>query len=106
MLDCPGIYNGLKIKFQLAQSHADKLRSLFAHYTLPAIELVRGRLKEILTSVDSALLMSFLRLMDFRMSPLSGKDNRPPPPPQFQALVRKLISTVCTYTVPICLFPL
>lgn len=25
------------------------------------------------------------------MSPLSGKDNRPPPPPQFQALVRKLI---------------
>ncbi|ENN83346.1 hypothetical protein YQE_00296, partial [Dendroctonus ponderosae] len=47
--------------------------------------------QEILTSVDSALLMSFLRLMDFRLGPLSGRDNKPPPPAQFQALIPNLL---------------
>ncbi|KAH1020081.1 hypothetical protein HUJ04_009807 [Dendroctonus ponderosae] len=35
--------------------------------------------------------MSFLRLMDFRLGPLSGRDNKPPPPAQFQALIPNLL---------------
>ncbi|ENN82285.1 hypothetical protein YQE_01339, partial [Dendroctonus ponderosae] len=69
----------------LRQAYLAEFEALFAFYVLPAIEL------EILTSVDSALLMSFLRLMDFRLGPLSGRDNKPPPPAQFQALIPNLL---------------
>ncbi|XP_030767499.1 dynein heavy chain 1, axonemal-like [Sitophilus oryzae] len=75
----------------LAKPFVEDLYSLFNYYVLPAIEFVRTRLKEVLTSVDSALLMSFLRLMDYRLLPISGKDNRPPPPPQFVALMQNLL---------------
>ncbi|XP_074037842.1 dynein axonemal heavy chain 1 isoform X2 [Leptinotarsa decemlineata] len=76
---------------ELAKQFAETLRELFHYYVLPAIEMVRNNLKEILTSVDSALLMTFLRLMDFRLGPLAGRDNKPPPAPQFLALMKGLL---------------
>lgn len=75
--------------FQLAMSYREELSDLIHYYAIPAIHYVRNSLKEILTSIDSALLMTFLRLIDFRLVPLTGKDNKPPPGPQYQALIRK-----------------
>ncbi|XP_023309976.1 dynein heavy chain 1, axonemal-like [Anoplophora glabripennis] len=77
---------------ELAKPYADDFKKLFDHYVLPAIEFVRSSLKEILTSVDSALLISFLRLMDFRLGPLAGRDNKPPPSTQYLALIPGLLT--------------
>ncbi|CAG9819626.1 unnamed protein product [Phaedon cochleariae] len=87
----PFIECWLKRLPELAKQFKDDLRDLFAYYALPAIDLVRSQLREILTSVDSALLTTFLRLMDFRMGPLAGRDNKPPPAPPFLALIRGLL---------------
>nr|XP_022908003.1 dynein heavy chain 1, axonemal-like [Onthophagus taurus] len=76
---------------QLATEYGEKLHNLFEIYLYPAIDLLRSSLKEILTSVDSALVLSFLGLMDFRLLPLSGKDNRPPPQQQFLKLTPQLL---------------
>ncbi|KAJ8922597.1 hypothetical protein NQ315_007628 [Exocentrus adspersus] len=76
---------------ELAKPYADELKKLFDAYVLPAIDFVRSSLKEILTSVDSALLISFLRLMDFRLGPLAGRDNKPPPSAPYLALIRGLL---------------
>nr|CAI5854257.1 unnamed protein product [Callosobruchus analis] len=76
---------------ELARPYKDKLKELIYYYVIPAMELLRAGLREILTSVDSALLICFLRLMDFRLGPLSGKDNKPPPAAQFLTLIRGLL---------------
>ncbi|CAH1982445.1 unnamed protein product [Acanthoscelides obtectus] len=76
---------------ELAKPYRDKLKELIYHYAVPAIALLRSSLKEILTSVDSALLTCFLRLLDFRLGPLAGRDNKPPPATQFLALIRGLL---------------
>ncbi|KAK4887372.1 hypothetical protein RN001_003643 [Aquatica leii] len=75
----------------LAVPYKEILNDMFYIYLLPGIELLRSSLREILTSIDSALVMSFLYLMDFRLGPLAGKDNKPPPPPPFLALLPNLI---------------
>lgn len=80
--------------FQLAVDFSASFIDLFEYYVLPAIEVVRNNLKEILTSVDSALLHTFLRLMDFRLGPLAGRDNKPPPAAQFLALIRILYNII------------
>ncbi|KAK9739949.1 P-loop containing dynein motor region D4 [Popillia japonica] len=75
----------------LAVEYAEKFRSLFEIYLYPSMELLRNHLKEILTSVDSALVQCLLRLLDFRLIPLSGKDNKPPPAPQYLKLIPNLL---------------
>ncbi|KAL3266448.1 hypothetical protein HHI36_010620 [Cryptolaemus montrouzieri] len=75
----------------LAKPFGERLKSLFDIYVLPGIELVRNKTREILTSVDSALLINFLALMDYRLQPISGKDNRPPPSEGFRNLMGSLM---------------
>ncbi|XP_044749962.1 dynein axonemal heavy chain 1-like [Coccinella septempunctata] len=87
----PFINCWLNVLPALAKPFADRLKNLIQIYVLPAIELVRYKTREILTSVDSALLIHFLRLMDFRFLPISGKDNRPPPSEGFRALLGSLM---------------
>uniref|UniRef100_A0A1Y1N5M7 Dynein heavy chain 1, axonemal n=2 Tax=Photinus pyralis TaxID=7054 RepID=A0A1Y1N5M7_PHOPY len=76
---------------QLAVEFASQFNELFEIYLLPAVELLRSKLREILVSVDSAIVTSFLHLMDFRLGPLAGKDNKPPPAAQFLKLIPDLI---------------
>ncbi|KAF5308293.1 hypothetical protein FQR65_LT06286 [Abscondita terminalis] len=75
----------------LAEAFKKVLKDLFYVYLIPGLEFLRGSLKEFLSSVDSALVMSFLHLMDFRLTPLSGKDNKPPPAPELLELIPDLI---------------
>ncbi|XP_044254832.1 dynein axonemal heavy chain 1-like isoform X2 [Tribolium madens] len=88
----PFINCWLKRLPKLAAPYAEKFKELIYTYVVPGIELVRNRLREILTSVDSALLYKFLRLMDYWLLPLSGRDNKPPPGPQFLALIPGLLA--------------
>ncbi|XP_045539469.1 dynein axonemal heavy chain 1 [Papilio machaon] len=66
------------------------LPGLIETYVYPSLQLLRARLTEIVPSIDSALMLKFLELLDFRLRPLTGKDDRPPPSPPFLALMPKL----------------
>ncbi|KAG6458751.1 hypothetical protein O3G_MSEX011030 [Manduca sexta] len=73
---------------------ADNIRKilpgLINTYLYPALTTLRGRLTEIVASIDSALVLKFLELLDFRLRPLTGKDDRPPPAAGFLALMPRL----------------
>ncbi|XP_056631499.1 dynein axonemal heavy chain 1-like [Diorhabda sublineata] len=75
----------------LAKQYEKTFKTLIEFYALPAIDFVRNNLKEILTSVDSAILTCFLRLLDFRLGPLAGRDNKPPPAQHFLELIKGLL---------------
>ncbi|XP_069681263.1 dynein axonemal heavy chain 1-like [Periplaneta americana] len=76
---------------ELATEYEDQMRNLFDVYLLPGLDFLRTSLKEIVVSVDSALVMSFLRLMDIRLKPLTYPDGKPPPAPQFLNLIPHLL---------------
>ncbi|KAF9816548.1 hypothetical protein SFRURICE_010707 [Spodoptera frugiperda] len=73
---------------------ADPIRKLLVPlittYLYPALELLRSEMTEIVVSIDSALVLKFLELLDYKLRPLTGKDDRPPPPPNFLALMPRL----------------
>lgn len=79
---------------QIADPIRKQLLPLIATYLYPALELLRARLLEIVHSLDCALVLKFLELLDYRLRPLTGKDDRPPPPANFLALMR----TILTYS--------
>ncbi|XP_041969812.1 dynein axonemal heavy chain 1-like [Aricia agestis] len=74
----------------IAESIRAPLSSLIDTYLYPALRLVRSSLTEVAASADCALVLKFLELLDYRLRPLTGKDDRPPPAPQFLALMPKL----------------
>lgn len=74
---------------QMAESIRKLLPGLIATYLFPALSLLRSKLTEIVTSIDSALVLKFLELIDYRLRPLTGKDDRPPPAAAFLALMRE-----------------
>ncbi|XP_073954501.1 dynein axonemal heavy chain 1-like isoform X1 [Choristoneura fumiferana] len=74
----------------MADNIRKPLPKLINEYLYPSLELVRSKLTEIAVSIDSALVLKFLELLDFRLRPLTGKDDRPPPSPPFQALMPRL----------------
>ncbi|CAH0718440.1 unnamed protein product, partial [Brenthis ino] len=75
-------------------SIADNIRKILPNlinaYLYPTLTLLRSKLTEIVASIDSALVLKFLELMDYRLRPLTGKDDRPPPGAAFLAMMPKL----------------
>ncbi|XP_063366022.1 dynein axonemal heavy chain 1-like [Cydia amplana] len=73
---------------------ADNIRkilpSLITTYLYPCLDLLRSKLVEIVVSIDSALVLKFLELLDYRLRPLTGKDDRPPPGAPFLAMMPRL----------------
>jgi hypothetical protein len=69
----------------LAKEYEERLRTLLELYLLPGL---RKHVKEIVVSVDLALIMSFLSLMDIRIRPLTYADGKTPPAPQFLKLIK------------------
>ncbi|XP_052749829.1 dynein axonemal heavy chain 1-like isoform X2 [Galleria mellonella] len=73
---------------------ADNIRKLLPNlittYLYPSLTLLRSRLTELVVSIDSALVLKFLELLDYRLRPLTGKDDRPPPAGPFLALMPRL----------------
>ncbi|CAK1542459.1 unnamed protein product [Leptosia nina] len=73
---------------------ADNIRkilyNLITIYLYPAITVLRSKLVEIVASIDSSLVLKFLELLDYRLRPLTGKDDRPPPGAAFLAMMPKL----------------
>ncbi|GBP84495.1 Dynein heavy chain 1, axonemal [Eumeta japonica] len=66
------------------------LSALINTYLYPALTFLRSNCIELVGSIDCALVLKFLELMDLKLRPLTGKDDKPPPSPAFQALMPRL----------------
>ncbi|XP_071452908.1 dynein axonemal heavy chain 1-like [Hetaerina americana] len=86
---------------KLAEPYSEDFLVLFERYLYPSVELVGlkegekgegGYISEIVPTMSSALVMSHLRLLDIRLRPLSGVDNKPPPRKPFLDLMPQLIT--------------
>lgn len=76
---------------QIADSIRKLLGNLIQQYLYPALDLLRNRLTELVVSQDAALVLKCLELLDFRLRPLTGKDDRPPPGPPMIANLRQYL---------------
>ncbi|XP_046394196.1 dynein axonemal heavy chain 1-like [Ischnura elegans] len=86
---------------ELAEPYKENFLALFERYLYPSVEMVgvkegeKGEgvyISEIVPTMSSALVMSHLRLLDIRLKPLTGADNKPPPRKPFLDLMPQLIT--------------
>ncbi|XP_060806154.1 dynein axonemal heavy chain 1-like [Amyelois transitella] len=74
----------------MADNIRKNLPNLINTYLYPSLQILRTKLTELVVSIDCALVLKFLELLDYRLRPLTGKDDRPPPGPAFLALMPRL----------------
>ncbi|XP_050431121.1 dynein axonemal heavy chain 1-like [Adelges cooleyi] len=77
----------------------DDILKLIDFYVIPAIELNRQKLREIITSVQSALLMSCLNMITIMLRPVSNADGKPVPPAPILALMPNLLPCWVVFAV-------
>ncbi|KAI3369512.1 hypothetical protein L3Q82_007723 [Scortum barcoo] len=71
--------------------YTEQLDSLFARFLQESITFVRTSVKEVITSLDSNLTCSLLKLMDCFFSPFNIKEGEKPPPQKKLDRLRELI---------------
>lgn len=69
--------------------YIDRIVVLTSHFLLPGLQILRKHLREIVSTVDSGMIQSYVNLMDFRIGPMAGRDGKPPPSANIQALICK-----------------
>ncbi|XP_068442262.1 dynein axonemal heavy chain 1 [Clinocottus analis] len=62
------------------KAYTEQLHSLFARFLQDSVTFVRSSVKEVITSLDSNLTCSLLKLMDCFFSPYATKQDKRPPP--------------------------
>ncbi|XP_036957739.1 dynein heavy chain 1, axonemal isoform X2 [Acanthopagrus latus] len=71
--------------------YTEQLDSLFARFLQDSITFVRTSVKEVITSLDSNLTCSLLKLMDCFFSPFDTKEDERPPPQKKLDRIKELI---------------
>ena len=71
------------------KDYTEKISELTYFFVLPGLQLLREKLHEIVGSVDSALVQSYINLMNFRIGPMAGREGKAPPDSTLQELIRK-----------------
>nr|XP_019941835.1 PREDICTED: dynein heavy chain 1, axonemal [Paralichthys olivaceus] len=71
--------------------YTEQLNSLFTRFLQDSITFVRTSVKEVITSLDSNLACSLLRLMDCFFSPFNTKENEKPAPEKKLEHLKELI---------------
>ena len=51
--------------------------------------VLRKNLREIVGTVDAAMVQSYINLMNFRIGPMAGREGKAPPAFAFQRTIRK-----------------
>ncbi|XP_043502299.1 dynein axonemal heavy chain 1-like [Polistes fuscatus] len=74
------------------QDHVEKIMKLTKELLFPGIKMLREQLKEIVNTVDSMMVQSYINLMNYRIGPMAGRDNKPPPSLVFQKTIPDLLS--------------
>ncbi|CAK9804539.1 Dynein axonemal heavy chain 1 [Anthophora plagiata] len=72
--------------------HIEEIDKLTGHYLLPGLKVLRRSLREIVSTVDSGMVQSYINLMNFRIGPMAGRDGKPPPSAALQKLIPDLLS--------------
>jgi len=75
--------------------YVEEIRSLTAQLVFPGLKIVRENLREIVDTVDSAIVQSYINLMNFRIGPMVGREGKAPPSFAFQRTIRKLQLIYC-----------
>ncbi|XP_025602682.2 dynein axonemal heavy chain 1-like [Athalia rosae] len=78
---------------------AQQLSDLSYHFVIPGLKLLRQELQEIVATVDSAMVMSYFNLLQYRIGPMAGRDGKAPPSLAFQRLIPKLITPWVAFSV-------
>ncbi|KAG7477961.1 hypothetical protein MATL_G00075170 [Megalops atlanticus] len=73
------------------QPYAEQLTSLFNRFLEESIEFVRASVKEVITSMDSNLTCSLLKLLDCFFKPFIPREGEKPHPQEKVARLRELI---------------
>ncbi|XP_076227649.1 dynein axonemal heavy chain 1 [Nomia melanderi] len=69
----------------------ESIAELTSFYLLPGLKVLRASLREIVNTVDSGMVQSYINLMNFRIGPMVGREGKPPPSAPFQALIPDLL---------------
>lgn len=69
--------------------YIEGITDLTAQLVLPGLKIIRENLREIMNAVDSAIVQSYINLMNFRIGPMAGREGKAPPSFVLQRTIRK-----------------
>ncbi|XP_024940673.1 dynein heavy chain 1, axonemal [Cephus cinctus] len=72
--------------------HLQEISQLTYYLVLPGLTFLRENLREIVATVDSGLIQSYINLMNFRIGPMAGREGKAPPSPLLQRTIPKLLT--------------
>ncbi|XP_018365084.1 PREDICTED: dynein heavy chain 1, axonemal-like [Trachymyrmex cornetzi] len=72
--------------------YIEEITVLTTQLVLPGLKIVRESLQEIVRTVDSAVVQSYINLMNFRIRPMVGREEKAPPSLAFQNIIPDLLS--------------
>ncbi|XP_011707083.1 PREDICTED: dynein heavy chain 1, axonemal-like, partial [Wasmannia auropunctata] len=73
-------------------NYIKEITELTTQLVLPGLKIVRESLREIVRTVDSAIVQSYINLMNFRIEPMTERDGRAPPSFAFERAIPNLLS--------------
>ncbi|XP_072745723.1 dynein axonemal heavy chain 1 [Anoplolepis gracilipes] len=79
--------------------YIEEITDLTAQLVLPGLKILRESLHEIVDTVDSAIVQSYINLMNFRIGPMAGREGKPPPSFAFQRTIPNLLSPWAAFAV-------
>lgn len=75
---------------QTMGDYVEKITELTDQLVLPGLKVVRESLREIVGTVDFALVQSYINLMNFRIGPMASRERKAPPSLAFQKTIRMI----------------
>ncbi|KAI4500001.1 hypothetical protein M0802_004871 [Mischocyttarus mexicanus] len=81
------------------QDHVEKIMKLTKELLFPGIKMLREQLKELVSTVDSMMIQSYINLMNYRIGPMTGRNNKPPPSFVFQKTIPDLLSPWAAFAI-------
>lgn len=79
--------------------YIEEITELTTQLLLPGLKIVRESLREIVRTVDSAVVQSYINLMNFRVRPMAGREEEALPSLAFQNIIRKQYVIVTVYCI-------
>ncbi|XP_077275648.1 dynein axonemal heavy chain 1 [Temnothorax americanus] len=79
--------------------YIEEIIELTTQLVLPGLKIVRQNLREILRTVDSAIVQSYINLMNFRIRPMTGREGKTPSSVAFQRTISDLISPWAAFAI-------
>ncbi|CAL1689869.1 unnamed protein product [Lasius platythorax] len=79
--------------------YIEGITDLTAQLVLPGLKIIRENLREIMNAVDSAIVQSYINLMNFRIGPMAGREGKAPPSFVLQRTIPDLLSPWVAFAI-------